>query len=456
MARPSKAAPIDYGKPRTLTHGLLERAACPPDARFVLVKDAGTKGLRLRVTQAGGKFWQFETRLRGKLITRSLGEWPALSITEAQTKARTLRNMTAQGVDPREAERQAQAERAERERQRAESERLRTLTVADAWPAYIEARREHWAALSLRDNLNAARAGGEPKKRGKGTTTAGPLHGFMSMRFVELTPDAVQAWAEREGKERPTRARLALRLFRAFLNWCKTDARFSAAVSDTNPATSGKAREKLGKAKPKTDALLREQLPAWFAAVGSMGNATISAYLQCLLLTGARPGELLGLRWGGVNEQWRGLSIRDKDESKGGKDGTREIPLTPYVHHLIAGLPRRGPFVFAGTRGDQPMSIPTRANAAACAVAGVDVTLHGLRRSFGSLAEWLELPAGVVAQIQGHKPSATAEKHYRVRPLDLLRLHHERFEAWILEQAGVKFIASKKPGKLRAVGSAAK
>ena len=48
-----------------------------------------------------------------------------------------------------------------------------------------------------------------------------------------------------------------------------------------------------------------------------MGNATASAYLQCLLLTGARPGELLNLRWDDLNAQWHGLTIRDKDESKG-------------------------------------------------------------------------------------------------------------------------------------------
>ena len=66
------------------------------------------------------------------------------------------------------------------------------------------------------------------------------------------------------------------------------------------------------------------------------------------------------------------------------------------------------------------------------------LTLHGLRRSFSTLTEWLEIPAGVVAQIQGHKPSATAEKHYKRRPLDLLRVHHERIEQWILEQAGIK------------------
>jgi hypothetical protein len=47
----------------------------------------------------------------------------------------------------------------------------------------------------------------------------------------------------------------------------------------------------------------------------------------------------------------------------------------------------------------------------------------------------------VVAQIQGHKPSATAERHYKRRPLDLLRLHHERIEAWMLEHAGIEFAA---------------
>jgi integrase len=81
------------------------------------------------------------------------------------------------------------------------------------------------------------------------------------------------------------------------------------------------------------------------------------------------------------------------------------------------------------------------------------LTLHGLRRSFKSLTEWLEVPVGVVAQIQGHKPSATAEKHYTVRPLELLALHHGRIEAWILEQAGIVFDAKAAPGGLRVVAS---
>ena len=51
------------------------------------------------------------------------------------------------------------------------------------------------------------------------------------------------------------------------------------------------------------------------------------------------------------------------------------------------------------------------------------------------------MPVGVVAQIMGHKPSATAEKHYTVRPLDMLRMWHVKIEAWILEQAGIEFKA---------------
>jgi len=54
------------------------------------------------------------------------------------------------------------------------------------------------------------------------------------------------------------------------------------------------------------------------------------------------------------------------------------------------------------------------------------------------LVEWVECPAGIAAQIMGHKPSATAEKHYRRRPLDLLRMWHTKIEGWILEQAGVE------------------
>jgi integrase len=88
-----------------------------------------------------------------------------------------------------------------------------------------------------------------------------------------------------------------------------------------------------------------------------------------------------------------------------------------------------------------------------CRLAGIPhVSLHGLRRSFGTLSEWIETPVGVVAQLMGHRPSATAERHYRARPIDLLRKWHTGIEGWILEQAGLEQPpAEANPAKLRVV-----
>ncbi|OGB51239.1 MAG: hypothetical protein A2496_08910 [Burkholderiales bacterium RIFOXYC12_FULL_60_6] len=116
------------------------------------------------------------------------------------------------------------------------------------------------------------------------------------------------------------------------------------------------------------------------------------AYLQALLLTGARPGEVLGLRWDDINTKWHGLTIPDKVE------GERVIPLTPYVSHLVHTLPRRNEWVFSSASKDtkgQTLSIPRNPHNQACAVAGIDgLTLHGLRRSFKSLTSGWKYPPG--------------------------------------------------------------
>jgi len=62
------------------------------------------------------------------------------------------------------------------------------------------------------------------------------------------------------------------------------------------------------------------------------------------------------------------------------------------------------------------------------------LTLHGLRRSFSLLGEAAGAPAGAIAQVMGHKPSATAEG-YRPRSIDALRPFLEQIEAHVLSLA---------------------
>ena len=437
------------------TAGRVSGFKCPPDKKQAFMWDVTAPGLGLRATPAGKPAYVFQSVYQGKDLRITIGSPAAWSIPDAQAKARELQRLIDEGKDPRDLKREAIAAveaKRQQEQEQEQADKVAAVTVGEAWAAYIAERTPHWGELHRKDHERLTRAGGETSKRGtrgRGVTIAGPLHPLLGLALRDLTAPVIEAWAAREAQTRPTAARLAWRLLKAFLGWCAEQPEYAPVLPSTNPAKTKKAREALGKAKAKDDSLLKEQLPAWFDAVRSISNPAVAAYLQTLLLTGARPGEVLAMRWNDLNTQWRGLTIRDKVE------GERVIPLTPYVWHLLAALPRRNEFVFASSRNENaPLTEPNHAHDKACKVAAIDgLTLHGLRRSFGTLSEWLEAPSGVVAQIQGHKPSATAEKHYRVRPLDLLRVHHERIEAWILEQAGIVFDAKAAPGTLRVVAA---
>ena len=448
------------------TAGRVAAFTCPPDKQQAIYWDGKQPGFGLRVTANGARAYIFESRLKGRTVRVTIGNPAAWTLDDARQRAAALMVLIDQGINPTEQRREqdeakarAKAEReaakAEEQRQREEQARRQSVTVADAWSAYLADRRPHWSDLHYRDHVNKARAGGEAYSRRtkkSATTKPGPLAALMPLALASLDAATVEQWAATEGNARPTSARLSWRLLAGFLNWCREQPHYAAIVPATNPAKTKRAREALGKPAVKSDVLTREQLKAWFVAVQALKNRTAAAALQVMLLTGARPGEVLALRWEDVNTKWRGLTIRDKVE------GERVIPLTPYVWHLLNPLPRGKGWVFASSvkaeKSGGRIDSPNGLHSEACAAAGIEgLTLHGLRRSFASLTEWLEIPAGVVAQIQGHKPSATAEKHYKRRPLDLLRLHHERIEAWMLEQAGIKFTPeTEEEPALRVVG----
>ncbi len=446
MARPSKNAEINYNQAYDLSHGLLERAACPPGRRFVLVRDSDKKGLRLRVTAAGGKHWQFETRLRsGKLFTRALGEWPTISIEQARRSAHELRGMTEQGADPREAERQQR----EAAKALAAGDAARKLTVGEVWPLYLEngrpKRRDAWKPRYRADLEAMASPGGAEKKRGKGLTRPGPLFPLLALPLAKVNEDSLKSWYDGEAKKGKHQAARALMMFRGFLRWCSARPEYRD-LTDRDAGKAAAILESLPGSNRRTDALEAAQVAGWWAGAEQLSNRTAGAYLRALLLTGARREELAGLTWSNLDFQWRKLTIADK------VDDTRTIPLTPYLAYLLASLPRSNEFVFASTGKAGRIADARASHAKALQSAAIDgLTIHGLRRSFSLLGEAAGAPAGAIAQVMGHKPSATAEG-YRPRSIDALRPFLEQIETHILALAGVKFDATEESAALRAVG----
>ncbi|MEM5293530.1 integrase family protein [Burkholderia sp. JPY481] len=456
-----------------LTAARVAAFQCEPGKQQAILYDAKTRGFGLRVTSAGARAYIVEGRLHGRTIRCTIGDPANWKLEDARQHAADLRVLIDKGTDPRE---QEALQRAAADAKREAAQR-REATVDDAWKAYLAYQKDRqqrgvekaWGERHMLEHVRLAATGGIKKKRGNGVTQAGPLAELMMLRLPELTGERIAKWLEHLS-DRPALAALAYRLLRAFIRWCEDTSAYQSLV----PADAYRARAvKEAVPSPKAregDCLQREQLRAWFDGMRKIGNPVIAAYLQTLLLVGPRREELAALRWTDVDFRWGSLSLSDKVESEG-----RVVPLPPYVASLLLDLKRRNdtppnvraltrmeargekwepsPWVFSSrTAKDGKLAEPRIAHAKALRAAGLPhISLHGLRRSFGTLSEWVECPVGVVAQIQGHKPSAIAEKHYRRRPLDLLRLWHCRIEAWMLEEAGIEFKAEEGKSGLQAV-----
>jgi len=409
---------------------------CAPGKQQTIYWDAKIPGLGMRITTGGARSYIFETRLGGKTLRITIGAPRVWTLVKAQEEATRLKVQTDQGLDPRQLKKEQRASQ-EAANAAAEAAALRdSITLLDVWNVYVAERSSHWSSHHVAAHRKMIQVGGEARKRSPKLTQAGPLAVLSGVRLIDLSTQRIEAWAKAEALARPSSGRLAIRLLKACLNWCAAHPAYSGIVT-TNATKSAKVRETLGKPRVKNDLLQREQLGVWFDAVRRIGNPVIAAYLQTLLLTGARREEIAQLRWVDVDFRWQRLLLNDKIEE------SREVPLTPYVASLLGALPRRNEWVFSSpAAASGRLAEPRIAHNQAVAAAGLPpLTLHGLRRSFATLSEWVEMPAGIAAQIQGHAPQGVREQNYLRRPLDLLRKWHTQIECWILDEANVTFEA---------------
>ena len=427
------------------TAGRVAGFKCPPEKKQSFMWDMTVAGLGLRATPSGKPAYVFQGVYQGKDLRITIGSPDAWSIPNAQAKARELQRLIDEGKDPRDLKRDAVAAA----QAKSAANAAHALTVGEVWPLYLAngkpKRKDTWKPRYLADLEKMAAAGGVKKKRGQGVTRPGPLHPLLALPLSGINEDALKSWYDREAVASKHQAARALMMFRGFLRWCSArpeyrhltdrDAGKAPAILDQLPSTSDNKR---------TDALEAAQVAGWWAGVEQLSNRTASAYLRALLLTGARREELAALTWQNVDFQWRKLTIADK------VDTTRTIPLTPYMAQMLAILPRVNAFVFASSGKMGRIADTRKAHATALQSAAIDgLTIHGLRRSFAQRGRSV-VPAGAVAQIMGHKPSATAEG-YAVLALDDLRPYAAQIEAHILALAGMKFDSASEPGKLRAV-----
>ena len=405
--------------------------------------DTEQKGLGLRVTRSK-KAFIYEQRLHGKTIRLSYKN--ELDLDLARTWATEQRAEFNKGNDPRDILKQKEIQGDERKaKAKIQADREKVL-VKDAWNDYIEyqkslmplkglAKGKKWGDRHLQDHLNMTQQGGTPHKRGSKVAVQGVLYPLLQLKLAEVAPAVLKDWLNKERVTRANSARQGYQMFRTFWNWCAKDEGYKAIVNPLAVADDGLLRIlPTKKSKKDGDVLRANYVKDWFAGVQKISNKVISAYLQCLLITGARRGELVVLKWDDVDFKAKTLWLKDKVSGEG-----RYIPLNRYMEQLIDSLPRRNEFVFSSLKAKKGfITEPRIAHNKALAIAGIPhLTIHGLRRSMSSLFVWADQPDGAAGRIQGHKPQTVRDKHYLEIPVELLARWHDRYVDWLLKEAGI-------------------
>jgi integrase len=137
-------------------------------------------------------------------------------------------------------------------------------------------------------------------------------------------------------------------------------------------------------------------------------NPWAVAAIRLLVLTGARKGEILGLRWAWVDASTGRASLPDS------KTGEKAIILNPAARAVLAALPRAddNPHVIQGGKPGAGLVNLKDPWLAVREAAGLDgVRIHDLRHSFASVGAAGGASLPVIGALLGHTQAQTTQRY---------------------------------------------
>jgi integrase len=137
-------------------------------------------------------------------------------------------------------------------------------------------------------------------------------------------------------------------------------------------------------------------------------SPSVVALVRLLLLTGARRGEVLGLRWDRLD--WQGGSVRLADS----KTGPKTLYLSDAARAVLAQLPRveGNPWCVPGRVHGRPLANPQKPWKRLRSAAGLeDVRLHDLRHTYAAVAARGGLSLPMIGALLGHVEPQTTQRY---------------------------------------------
>jgi integrase len=376
--------------------------ALQPAAERLYVWDDSLRGFGVVVQPTGVKSFIFQYRTPERRIRRvTIGKVGTLTPEEARKVAKGLAADVANGGDP------AGARKARRE----------AWTVADMLDHYNgSAHVQGLAAASQESNHRLSLRHLKPLI---GRTIADQLtHDGVKRVFADIAAGKT-AQTQKMGPRGLSRvrggqgaARMAIRLLRAAFNWAIREG-----LMERNPATGVRIGQDGTRDIVMTEA---DQYRRLFETLERMVlerriMPTAADAIRVIALTGARTGEITGLRWRHVRLQDSELVIPTGEHKTGTTTGRPRIISLPAAAAAIVARQAGGTpesFVFPSSTGDRLKSLK-KSWRAIRAEAGLPegIGLHGLRHSFATLMAVQEANAAAIMETLGHRQLSTTTRY---------------------------------------------
>lgn len=399
---------------------LTERAvkAAHPRADDYQIFDAEVLGLALVVYPSGNRSFNFSYRFQGRQRRYTIGRWPDWTVAAARDRAKALRRMIEEGVDPMDKRESARA----------------APRIADLVERYVD---EHLPRLAPRNASDQ-----------RSMLEKFILPAWRSRLVTEITPRDVDLVLSEiaKGRDRPTKKKRRVlgpvpkptpvranrcgevlrKMFNLAMKW---------QMRADNPAQDFRRR-----AEVERDRFLSpDEIAALAAALGAASDQRGASIVRMCLLTGARLGEVRQARFEQFDLE-HGIWTKQAANTK--QRRVHRVPISADVVALVrqrrAVLGSGEGWLFPGDVPGKPVQELRRFWAALQKEASLrDVRMHDLRHTFASLLVSGGSSLEMIGKLLGHTQAKTTMRYAHLMDSPL--------------RAGVDHVAGLVRPRLRAV-----
>jgi integrase len=358
-------------------------------------------GLYLQVSPAGTKSWVFRYAIAGRMRHMGLGSLTTFTLAEARERARKMRQLVADGIDPID------------QRNKTRGAAVTALSFRQCAERYVAAHEASWkngskAWLASLDNH-------APQL----------LDAPVSAIDLALVLQAIEPiWTAKPVTANNVRNRVEM-----VLDWAKT----RGLRHGENPARWKGHLENLLPSRKKVAPVVHQaalpyrEVGAFMVDLKALTD-TSARVLEFQILTAARSGEVVGARWDEIDMDERVWTIPGL-RMKAGKD--HRVPLSAAAIAVLerqAEL-RENQFVFPGRLAGQAINIDAPMRAIEKLRLRGKVTAHGFRSAFRDwAAEQTHFPREVAEASLAHATGDATERAYQRS--DFLMKRRQIMESW--------------------------